>query len=91
LFHNVTHPANTLTITTESGQLRLRLPAACVSVEADPKDTPVVRAETRRSGPDGGESVEVALFPTADDFLRQLLRWLRRREADGVHAARGGV
>ncbi|MBK8265255.1 MAG: hypothetical protein IPK80_28485 [Nannocystis sp.] len=79
-------PTVMLVLTTESGQLRLRLPAACVALEDDRKQTRIVRAATMLSARAGGGSVEVALFPCADDFVRQLLCWLRRREA---HAARG--
>ncbi|MBK8261973.1 MAG: hypothetical protein IPK80_11640 [Nannocystis sp.] len=74
-------PARILIFTTSRGQLRLRLPAACVAIEDDPKHSRVIRAETRLRESDGGESVEVALFPAADDFLWQLIGWLRRPDA----------
>jgi hypothetical protein len=66
------------------GQVRLRLPAGCVTIEGDTKVSRVVRVQTREHEPDGGESVEVALFPDAEDFLWQLIVWLRRRGGRGV-------
>jgi len=82
LFHNhVSGPTVMLVLTTESGQIRLRMPAACVALEGDRKHTRIVSAATMLSARAGGGSVEVALFPCADDFVRQLLCWLRRREA----------
>jgi hypothetical protein len=69
--------------TSGDGQVRLRLPAGCVTIEGDPKVSRVVRAQTRLCEP-VGESVEVALFPDAEDFLWQLIVWLRRRGGRGV-------
>jgi hypothetical protein len=70
--------------TSGDGQVRLRLPAGCVDIEGDPTGSRVVRVQTRLREPDGGESVEVALFPDAEDFLWQLILWLRRRGGRGV-------
>jgi hypothetical protein len=67
-----------------TAQVRLRLPAGCVTIEGDTKVSRVVRVQTREHEPDGGESVEVALFPDAEDFLWQLIVWLRRRGGRGV-------
>ena len=69
--------------TSGDGQVRLRLPRGCVAIEGDSTGSRVVRVQTRQGEP-GGESVEVALFPDAEDFLWQLILWLRRKSGRGV-------
>jgi hypothetical protein len=82
-FHNHMNGAVVVVFTSGQVEVRLRLPAGCVAIEGDPTGSRVVRVQTRLHEP-GGESVEVALFPGTEDFLWELILWLRRRGVRGV-------
>jgi hypothetical protein len=68
-----------VTFTFASGEIRVRIPAYSVRVEAVDDGSNAVKVMTLANKPRPGEApLECAVFPDVDSFLEQFNDWIRR-------------